>query len=126
MKYRVGDSVVVTTGSDRGTVSTIQKILSTKNKVLLEGVNMKKKNIKPYGGNPGQQVDVPAPIDISNIAIVDPQTGKPSRVQYEITKEGAKKRISQKSKGEIIIGQGVKAADKAVAPSKKAPKTIKA
>ncbi|MEI6469710.1 MAG: 50S ribosomal protein L24 [Betaproteobacteria bacterium] len=78
-KIRTGDQVIVTTGRDRGKQGTVSAILDQK--VLVDGVNQYKKNVKPNPGTgiTGGVVDKTMPIQISNVALID-ANGKPSRV----------------------------------------------
>ncbi len=100
-KIKTGDQVVVLTGKDKGSKGTVIKIIKDKDRVIVEGVNMIKKHVKPSTENPqGGIVEKEAPIHISNVALVDPKTGEPTRVGYEI-KDGKKVRVSKKS-GEVI------------------------
>ncbi len=115
MKLRIGDSVVILTGKDKGKSSNIVKIFEDKNLVRVDGINKQIKHIKGREGNPGERVEIFAPINISNVAIVDPKTKKPSRIGYKVDK-GQKTRI-YKSSGTVIP-----AANK----TKAKPKTVKA
>ncbi len=100
-KIKTGDQVVVLTGKDKGSKGTVIKIIKDKDRVIVEGVNMIKKHVKPSTENPqGGIVEKEAPIHISNVALVDPKTGEATRVGYEI-KDGKKVRVSKKS-GEVI------------------------
>ena len=119
MKYRVGDSVVVTTGRDKGKAGEVSRIM--KDKVLIEGINQRYKHIKSRQGQPGEKVEFFAPIHISNIAIVDPKTKSPSRIGYLVDKAGKKTRVAKKSGQEIV-----KAVAKKKAEKKETPKAIKA
>lgn len=103
MKIRVNDSVIVLAGKDRGQTGIVSKLSLKNNTVVVDGLNKRTKHIKARNGNPGDRVSFSAPMDISNVALVDPKTGKPTRVQYKI--EGKSKiRVSAKS-GEVLTGQ---------------------
>ncbi len=103
MKIRPNDTVFIRTGKDKGQSGTVTKILKKQNKVVVEGVNKTKKNVKGRDGQPGEQIEFFAPIHISNVALIDPKTNKPTRIQYK--REGKEKlRISVRS-GEIITGK---------------------
>ena len=98
MKILKGDKVVVIAGKDKGKTGIVQAAYPKKNKVVVEGVNVHKKHRKPTQQNPeGSVVEIYVPIDVSNIAIVDPKTKKPSRVGYKVEKDGKKVRIAKKS-----------------------------
>jgi len=100
-KIKTGDEVIILAGKDKGQKGKVLKIVKSKDRVLVEGVNVVKKHVKPSAENPqGGIVEKEAPIHISNVALVDPKTGKPTRVGYE-TKNGKKVRVSKKSK-EVI------------------------
>jgi len=101
MKFKTGDKVIVIAGKDKGKESKILKVFRDENKVLVEGVNLKKKHQKGYGDVKGGIVDVAAPIDASNIAILDPKTKKASRIGYTFDKKGKKVRIVKSSGTEI-------------------------
>ncbi len=96
MKFRIGDSVIIKTGNDSGKTGLITKFFEKTNKVLVEGINKKVRHVKGQNGEPGQKVDIFAPIDISNIAVADPKTGKATRIGYKI-EAGEKVRIAKKS-----------------------------
>jgi len=117
MKIRVGDNVVVRTGKDRGKSGTVAKVYASQEKVLVEGVNAKTKHVKGRDGVPGDRTEIFVPIHISNVAVVDPKSGKPTRVGYLIDAKGAKTRIAKKS-GQAIT----KATAKKEAPKKAADK----
>jgi len=99
LKIKTGDTVRVTAGDDKGQEGKIVKILTDKNKAIVEGVNMVSKHTKPSAQNPqGGISKFEAPVHISNLMLVE--NGKTTRVGYKI--EGEKKvRFSKKSK-EII------------------------
>jgi len=100
-KIKTGDQVVVLAGKDKGAKGKVIKIIKDKDRVIVEGVNMIKKHVKPSTENPqGGIVEKEAPLHISNLAVVDPKTGEATRVGYEI-KDGKKVRVSKKS-GEVI------------------------
>jgi large subunit ribosomal protein L24 len=117
MKIRVGDNVIVQTGKDRGKSGIVSKIYLAQEKVLVEGINSKTKHVKGRDGVPGDRTEIFVPIHISNVAVVDPKSGGPTRVGYLIDAKGAKTRIAKKS-GQAIT----KAAAKKEAPKKEATK----
>ena len=81
MKLKKGDNVIVIAGRDKGKKGKIVRVLNEKNRVLVEGVNMAKKNQKPRkSGEKGQVITMAMPIQVSNVMIVDPKTGKGSRL----------------------------------------------
>ena len=101
MKLKKGDSVLITAGKDKGRTGKIMKSLPKELKVLIEGINLKKKHVRPKReGEKGQVVQIPAAMDISNIKLICPKCGKATRVGYSIEKD-VKKRICKKCKQEI-------------------------
>ena len=99
MKFKVGDRVQVRTGKDKGKIGQIAKILPKKGRVLVDQVNKKVKHQKARDGEKGQRVEFFAPIDISNISVVD-ENQKPSRIGYQ-TENGQKVRIFRTTKKPI-------------------------
>ena len=105
MKIKTGDKVKVLSGKNRGKTGKVIQVLKNKNKsqfyVVVEGVNILKKHIRSgRKGEKGRIIELPAPLHISNVMIIDPESGKPSRVGFK--KEGKdKKRIAKKSGGFI-------------------------
>jgi len=100
-KIKSGDTVRVMSGKDRGKTGTVLKVIRDKDRVLVEGVNIVTKRVKPTAENPqGGLVEKEAPIHISNVMLVDPKKGVPTRVGYKI-KDGKKVRYSKKTGEEI-------------------------
>ena len=97
MNFKTGDKVVVIAGKDKGKEGTITTVLHKENKVVVEGVNIVKKHIKGNGQQAGSIASVEAPIHASNVMIVDPKTGKRTRIGHSIYKKGNKIRVSKKS-----------------------------
>ena len=97
MNLKTGDKVVVITGKDKGKQGKIIKTLRAENKVIVEGLNMIKKHVKPNGQNAGSIVEMEAPIHASNVMIIDPKTNKGTRVGHSTDKKGKKIRIARKS-----------------------------
>ena len=99
MNFKVGDKVVVIAGKDKGKEGKIIKTLKNDNKVVVEGINMVTKHVKPSAQNEnGGIIKVEAPIHASNVIILDPKTKKRTRIAHEIDENGKKHRISVKSK----------------------------
>lgn len=101
MKLKKGDSVLIISGKDKGRTAKILKSIPKEGEILVEGMNLKSKHIKPKKqGEQGQVVKIPLPIDISNAKFLCPKCGKASRLGYKI--EGDKKfRICKKCKSEV-------------------------
>ena len=92
-----GDKVVVIAGKYKGKDGTIQKVIPEQNRVVVEGVNLRKKTNKPSQKNPdGGIVEIYAPIDASNVMLVDPKTKQPTRIGHKEVK-GKKVRYAKKS-----------------------------
>ena len=102
MNFKVGDEVVVIAGSDKGKTGKIVKTLRNENKVIVEGVHVVKKHQKPNGQETGGILEVAAPINASNVMIIDPKTKKRTRIGHTTdTETGKKIRITKKSNEKI-------------------------
>lgn len=102
MKLKVGDKVRVIAGSSKGKEGKIIKTLRNENKVIVEGAHIVKKHKKGNGQETGGILEVEAPIDASNVMLIDPKTKKPTRIGYTIDEKSNKKvRISKKSNEKI-------------------------
>ncbi|MCX6721311.1 MAG: 50S ribosomal protein L24 [Candidatus Staskawiczbacteria bacterium] len=98
MKVKKGDNILVIAGKDKGRTGKIMKSFPRELKVLVEGINLKKKHVRPKKeGEKGQIVQIPAPLDISNIKVICPKCGKATRVGYAVDKD-IKNRICKKCK----------------------------
>ncbi|HHB1715836.1 TPA: 50S ribosomal protein L24 [Listeria monocytogenes] len=101
MHVKKGDKVKVITGKDKGKSGKVLAAFPKKDRVLIEGINMVKKHTKPSNVNPqGGILNVEAPIHVSNVMLLDPKTGEPTRVGYEV--KGDKKVRAAKKSGEVI------------------------
>lgn len=109
MKIRKGDRVVVLTGRDKGKTGAVVRVMPKEDRLLVQGVNMVKRHTKADRVSAGGIVEKEASIHISNVAHVDPKTGKPTRVGYKFTEpkgkgeKPAKIRFARRS-GEVIDG----------------------
>ena len=92
-KIKTGDNVIVIAGKDKGKTGNVLSILRSKDRIVVEGVNIVKHHRKATQENPGKIEEKEASIHISNVSHTDPNTGKPTRVKYEV-KDGVKKRFS--------------------------------
>ena len=101
MKLKTGDKVVVITGKDKGKEGTITKTLKNENKVVVEGVNVAKKHVKPNGQTAGSIQEIEMPIHASNVMIVDPKTKKGTRIGHIVDKKGKKIRVTKKSNSNL-------------------------
>ena len=100
LKIKKGDNVKVIAGSNKGKTGTVSLIIVDKNRAVIDGVNIVKKHTKPANNNPGGIIEMPAPIHISNLSLLDPKSNTPTRVGYRV-ENGKKVRYSKKS-NEII------------------------
>lgn len=101
MKLKKGDQVVVITGKDKGKTGEITKVMPSENRVVVAGINMVTKHVKPTQFSAGGLQNVEASIHASNVALADPKTGKATKVGYNKLADGKKVRIAKKS-GETI------------------------
>ena len=97
------DTVVVLSGRSRGKMGRVLKVLPKKKKVIVEHVNMVRRHTRPnpQKGVHGGIVEKEAAIHVSNVMVIDPSTGKPTRVGHKVLKDGKKVRVSRSS-GEMI------------------------
>ena len=101
-KIRKDDEVIVLTGRDKGKRGAVLRVVTRTDRVLVEGVNVTKRHVKPTQGDPqGGIVEREAPIHISNVALVDPESDRPTRVRYKNLEDGRKVRVAARS-GEVI------------------------
>ena len=102
LHIKKNDTVVVLAGEDKGKTGKVLKVLVEKNRALVECVNMVSKSTKHSAKNPqGGIVKQEAPIHISNLSLIDPKSGKATRVGIKVTEDGKKVRIAKKSGEEI-------------------------
>ena len=101
LKIKKGDQVVVLTGRDKGAKGEVLSVNTEKRRVIVQGVNLVTKHMKPTQVSPGGIKKVELSIDVSNVAISDPKDGSATRVSYKILKDGKKVRVAKKS-GETI------------------------
>ncbi len=102
MHVKAGDTVQIITGKEKGKVGQILKTYPKVSKVIVKGVNIRTKHVKPLPGSsePGGIVKEEAPVHVSNVSLIDPKDGKPTRVRSEV-RDGRKVRVGVRS-GEII------------------------
>jgi len=100
-KIKKNDDVIVISGRDKGKKGSVLLVLPKKDRVIVQGVNMVKRHTRPTAGQSGGIVDKELPIHVSNIALVDPDGGKPTRVGFRILEDGRKVRVAKRS-GEMI------------------------
>ncbi|PIV10283.1 MAG: 50S ribosomal protein L24 [Candidatus Portnoybacteria bacterium CG03_land_8_20_14_0_80_41_10] len=101
MKIKKGDTVLIISGKDKGKKAKVLESFPEQNKVLIEGINLVRRHRKPRREKEkGQIVELPKPIDLSNVKLVCPKCGQPTRVGYRLTDKG-KYRICKKCHQEI-------------------------
>ncbi len=104
---RKGDLVYIRSGKDRGRTGTVLRVMPKEDKVLVQGINIVRKHLKPSQNNPqGGIIDKEMPLHISNVSPVS--QGKPTRVRFETRDDGSKVRVAVKT-GEVL-GQPLKKA----------------
>ena len=102
-KIKKGDRVVVLTGKDKGRQGNVLKVMPKEQRVVVEGLNMVQRHTRPTQGDPqGGIKHKEAALHISNVALVDPKTGGPTKVGFRV-EDGKKVRFAKKS-GEVING----------------------
>jgi large subunit ribosomal protein L24 len=100
-KIKKGDTVVVISGRDKGRNGEVLRVFPTEGRVIVQGVHVARRHSKPRMGEPGGIVEKELALHISNVAHVDPASGKPTRVGYKILADGRKVRLARRS-GEVI------------------------
>ena len=92
-KIKTGDTVIVITGKDKGKTGKVTSVIKANDRLVVEGVNIMKRHKKATQESPGKIEEIESSIHISNVAHLDPETGKPTRVKYD-SKDGLKRRLS--------------------------------
>jgi large subunit ribosomal protein L24 len=100
MKLRVGDPVLVMVGKDKGKKGQVTKVLPREQAVVVEGMNVYVKHMKPMGNQAGQRLQRSRPLATSKVAIINNE-GKIDRIGYKLNKDGTKERIFKKT-GKVI------------------------
>lgn len=102
LHIKKGDTVYVLAGEDRGKTGRVLSVLAAKGRAIVEGVNIVSKSTKPSAKHPqGGIIKMEAPVHISNISLIDPKSGKPTRVGFRKDDKGVTVRYSKKSGEEI-------------------------
>ena len=102
LKIKKDDEVIVVTGRDRGKQGKVLRALPAENRVVVQGVNVAKRHTKPSQADPqGGIKEKELPIHVSNVALVDPKTSRPTRVGFKVLTDGRKVRVAKRS-GEVI------------------------
>jgi large subunit ribosomal protein L24 len=98
MLIRKGDVVRVVTGDDKGATGRVLRVLTDRNKLVVEGVNRVYRHLKPSRRNPqGGRLSKEMPVDVSNVMLIDPTSNKPTRIGVRILSDGSKERYAKKS-----------------------------
>ena len=100
LHVKKGDKVMIIAGEDRGKTGTVLEILPEKNQAIVENMNLRKKHRKPTNTDPGGIHEISMPVHLSNIMLVDPKSGQPTRIGRKLV-NGKLVRYA-KSSGEII------------------------
>ncbi len=101
LKIKKGDNVVVITGRDKGKSGTVLRVNPKESRVLVQGINVVKRHSRPSAGQSGGIIEKELSIHVSNVALVDPKTSKPTRVGFKVMEAGRKVRVARRS-GEVI------------------------
>ena len=101
LKIKKDDNVVVISGRDKGKQGKVLRVFPTEARAIVQGVHIARRHTKPRMGDPGGIVEKEATIHISNLAHIDPQTNKPTRIGYRLLNDGRKVRFARGS-GEVI------------------------
>jgi large subunit ribosomal protein L24 len=101
MKIKRGDTVVVISGKDKGKRGEVERVIPKKYRVVVGGVNERTRHARPSQNNQQGLFTFDAPIDISNVMLVDPGSGEPTKVGYRFTDSGEKVRVARKTGRDI-------------------------
>ena len=101
LKIKKGDNVVVISGRDKGKTGEVLRVFPAEARAIVQGVHLAKRHTRPRMGEPGGIVEKELTIHISNIAHIDPQSRKPTRVGFRHLGDGHKVRFARRS-GEVI------------------------
>jgi large subunit ribosomal protein L24 len=101
LKIKKGDNVVVISGRDKGKRGEVLRVLPTEARVVVQGINVARRHTRPRMGDPGGIVEKELTIHISNVAHIDPQSSRPTRIGYKFLEDGRKVRVARRS-GEVI------------------------
>lgn len=102
-RIKKGDKVVVLTGRDKGRSGEVIQVMPTKDRALVRGINMVTRHQSQTAAQEGGLIRKEAPVHLSNIAVADPQSGKPTRIGFKTLEDGRKIRFAKRS-GETIDG----------------------
>jgi len=103
LKIRKGDTVVVISGKEKGERGEVREVLPRENRVVVGGINVRTRHARPTQNNQQGLYTFEAPIHVSNVMLVDPNSGEPTKVGHRFTDSGEKIRVSKQT-GEDIDG----------------------
>ena len=103
LKIKRGDTVVVISGKEKGERGEVKQVLPKENRVVVEGINVRTRHARPTQNNQQGLYTFEAPMHVSNVMLVDPNSGEPTRVGYRFTDSGEKIRVA-KASGKDIDG----------------------
>ena len=102
-KIKKGDKVVLIAGRDKGRSGEVVKVMPSEGRALVRGLNMVRRHQRQTQTQEGGIISKEAPVDLSNLALIDPKDGKPTRVGFKILEDGRKVRFAKRS-GDLIDG----------------------
>jgi len=100
-RIRRGDTVVVISGKEKGKRGEVERVIPAKSRVVVSGVNVRTRHARPSQQNQEGLYTFDAPIHVSNVMLIDPSSGEPTRVGYRFTDSGEKVRVGKKSGKDI-------------------------
>ncbi len=101
LRIKRGDTVMVISGKEKGQRGEVERVIPAKERVVIGGVNIRTRHARPSQQNQEGMYTFEAPIHVSNVMLIDPDSGEPTRVGYRFTESGEKVRVSKRS-GEDI------------------------
>jgi large subunit ribosomal protein L24 len=101
LKIKRGDTVVVITGKEKGKRGEVERVIPAKKRVVVSGVNVRTRHARPSQNNQQGLYHFEAPIDVSNVMLIDPNDDKPTKVGYRFTDSGEKVRVGRRSGKDI-------------------------
>ena len=101
LKLKRGDTVVVISGKEKGKRGEVEHVLPRENRVVVNGINVRTRHARPSQQNQQGLYHFEAPIDTSNVMLIDPTNGEPTKVGYRFTDSGEKVRVGKKSGKDI-------------------------
>jgi large subunit ribosomal protein L24 len=102
-KIKKGDRVIVTTGRDKGKRGEVRQVMPTEGRAIVAGVNLVRRHTRQTAQTEGGIITKESTIHLSNLAVLDPKTGQPTRVGFKILDDGRKVRVAKRS-GDLIDG----------------------